>query len=171
MLPQHSEKALKQVLETVELPKLTQKDEKEFHKRLEQHFPDLIAKLHHLYGEHYDFFYHIQKLVVGLAKAFAARKRKLKNKDARRLKKPTWYRSEKMLGMAIYVDLFAGDLKNLKTRIPYLKELGVNYVHLMPLYKSPEGESDGGYAVSDYRQVDPKLVSAQIGSANFSPPN
>jgi amylosucrase len=156
-LEQKGKKALDLVLESVDLPKLTKKDEKEFHNRLEQHFPDLIAKLHQLYGERYDFFYYAQQLVVGLAASFAARKRKLKNKDEQRLKEPTWYRSEKMLGMALYVDLFAGDLKKLKTKIPYLQALGVNYVHLMPLYKSPEGNSDGGYAVSDYRSVDPKL--------------
>ncbi|MDN3685240.1 alpha-amylase family glycosyl hydrolase [Vibrio sinaloensis] len=63
-----------------------------------------------------------------------------------------------MLGMAVYVDLFAGDLKKkLQMKIPYLKSLGINYLHLMPLYKAPEGDSDGGYAVSDYRKVDPKL--------------
>lgn len=59
--------------------------------------------------------------------------------------------------MAVYVDLFAGNLNKLQSKIPYLKSLGVNYLHLMPLYKAPEGDSDGGYAVSDYRQVDPKL--------------
>lgn len=59
--------------------------------------------------------------------------------------------------MAVYVDLFAGDLSKLKEKIPYFVQLGVNYVHLMPLYLAPEGNSDGGYAVSDYRKVDPKL--------------
>ncbi|PJC87260.1 amylosucrase [Vibrio sp. HA2012] len=150
-------KALALILESVELPKLTKKDEKEFHKRLELHFPALIRNLHQLYGERYDFFYHIQQLVKEMADSFASRNRKLKNRDELRLKEPTWYRSEKMLGMALYVDLFAGDLNKLKEKIPYLQELGVNYVHLMPLYKSPEGNSDGGYAVSDYRSVDPKL--------------
>ncbi|WP_375748173.1 alpha-amylase family protein [Vibrio sp. HN007] len=150
-------KALNKVLSTIELPKLTKKDEKVFHERLRQNFPSLFEKLYQLYGENYDFFYHLQQLVVGLADAFANRKRKLKNQDIERLSHPRWYRSEKMLGMALYVDLFAGDLSNLITKIPYLKELGVNYVHLMPLYKSPEGDSDGGYAVSDYRDVDKKL--------------
>ncbi|WED24451.1 alpha-amylase family protein [Vibrio sp. JC009] len=151
------EKALVKVLSSVELPRLTKKDEKDFLLRLEQHFPDLFDKLYELYGEKYDFFFHLQKLVVGLAEAFSARKRKLKNIDEKCLKDPRWFRNEKMLGMALYVDLFAGDLKKLIDKIPYLKALGVNFVHLMPLYKSPEGDSDGGYAVSDYRDVDPKL--------------
>ncbi|PAU39734.1 amylosucrase [Vibrio coralliilyticus] len=152
-----TKQALQQVLDSVELPKLTKKDEKVFLERLAQHFPSLVGQLHTLYGERYDFFLHLQNLVVVLAKAFSGRKRKWKNLDEKRLKNPTWYRSEKMLGMAVYVDLFAGDLKNLQMKIPYLKSLGINYLHLMPLYKAPEGDSDGGYAVSDYRKVDPKL--------------
>ncbi|MBY5945218.1 alpha-amylase family glycosyl hydrolase [Photobacterium rosenbergii] len=156
---QQAEKALAQVLDSIELPKLTKKDEQAFLKRLDEHFPALVIKLHQLYGERYDFFLHLQQLVVVLAKAFAARKRKWKNLDERRLKSPAWYRDEKMLGMAVYVDLFAGDLKKLKAKIPYLKSMGITYLHLMPLYKAPEGDSDGGYAVSDYRLVDPKLGS------------
>ncbi|NRF61017.1 alpha-amylase family protein [Vibrio coralliilyticus] len=152
-----TKQALQQVLDSVELPKLTKKDEKVFLERLAQHFPSLVGQLHTLYGERYDFFLHLQNLVVVLAKAFSGRKRKWKNLDEKRLKDPAWYRSEKMLGMAVYVDLFAGDLKNLQMKIPYLKSLGINYLHLMPLYKAPEGDSDGGYAVSDYRKVDPKL--------------
>ncbi|GAB7225375.1 alpha-amylase family glycosyl hydrolase [Vibrio owensii] len=152
-----TQQALQQVLDSVELPKLTKKDEKVFLERLAQHFPSLVGQLHSLYGERYDFFLHLQKLVVVLAKAFAGRKRKWKNLDEKRLGNPSWYRSEKMLGMAVYVDLFAGDLKKLQMKIPYLKSLGINYLHLMPLYKAPEGDSDGGYAVSDYRKVDPKL--------------
>ncbi len=152
-----AQKALQQVLDSVELPKLSKKDEKVFLERLTEHFCPMVVKLHSLYGERYDFFFHLQKLVVVLAKAFSGRKRKWKNLDEKRLDDPSWYRSEKMLGMAVYVDLFAGDLKNLQSKIPYLKSLGVNYLHLMPLYKAPEGDSDGGYAVSDYRKVDPRL--------------
>lgn len=152
-----AQKALRQILDSVELPKQTKKDEKVFLQRLEQHFPALLVKLYELYGDHYDFFFHAQKLVVLLATSFASRKRKWKNLDEQRLADPYWYRSEKMLGMAVYVDLFAGNLNKLQSKIPYLKSLGVNYLHLMPLYKAPEGDSDGGYAVSDYRKVDPKL--------------
>ncbi|MFC1233355.1 alpha-amylase family protein [Vibrio sp. F74] len=154
-----SEKALKQVLSSVTLPTLTNKEEKVFLERLERHFPELVSKLHLLYSDHYDFFFHLQNLVNGLASAFASRKPKLKMRDEQRLLDPTWYRSEKMLGMALYVDLFAGDLKKLKRKLPYFQSLGVNYVHLMPLYQSPKGDSDGGYAVSDYRKVDSALGS------------
>ena len=152
-----SQRTLKRILELIDLSTLKKTDLALFSSRLDKNFPALFAKLHHLYGDKYDFFYHIQQLVVHLAAGVAARSGKLKKKDKLRLNKPDWYRDQKMLGMAAYVDLFAGDLKKLKAKIPYLKSLGINYLHLMPLYKSPEGDSDGGYAVSDYREVDPKL--------------
>ena len=62
-----------------------------------------------------------------------------------------------MLGGVCYVDLFANNIKGIKSKIPYFKELGLTYLHLMPLFKAPEGENDGGYAVSSYREVHPPL--------------
>ncbi|WP_041765783.1 amylosucrase [Psychromonas ingrahamii] len=152
-----SQRTLKRILELIDLSKLTKDDLDIFLARLDKNFPALFAKLYHLYGDKYDFFYHLQQLVAHLAAGIIARSGKLKKQDTLRLNKPDWYRDHKMLGMAAYVDLFAGDLKKLKAKIPYLKSLGINYLHLMPLYKSPKGDSDGGYAVSDYREVDPKL--------------
>jgi amylosucrase len=43
--------------------------------------------------------------------------------------------------------------------LDYLDELGVTYLHLMPLLEPRPGENDGGYAVQDYRAVDPRLDS------------
>ena len=68
-----------------------------------------------------------------------------------------WYQSEKMIGMMLYVDRFSNDLAGFEERIDYLAELGVTYVHFMPLLKSREGNNDGGYAVSDYLMVEDKL--------------
>ena len=48
-------------------------------------------------------------------------------------------------------------LQELRRHIPYFQELGLTYLHLMPLFDAPEGDSDGGYAVSDYRTVDDRL--------------
>lgn len=124
----------------------------EFKANLEQHFNKLFDALVELYGHHYDLHFHLDRLIKHLAAHYDANQdNKLASTD------PYWYQSEKNLGMAVYVDLFAGDLVKLRQRIPYLKSLGVNYLHLMPLYLSPEGDSDGGYAVSDYRQVNPEL--------------
>src|SRR5947209_291823 len=62
-----------------------------------------------------------------------------------------------MVGGMCYVDLFAGTLQGLRDQLPYLKKLGLTYLHLMPLFESPEGNSVGGYAVSSYRRVNPSL--------------
>ncbi|MFN9494151.1 MAG: alpha-amylase family glycosyl hydrolase, partial [Sphingobacteriales bacterium] len=70
-----------------------------------------------------------------------------------------WFLSNKIAGMSLYVDRFAGNLKGLKDKLPYFDELGVNFLHLMPVFESPEGESDGGYAVSDFRTVDKRFGS------------
>ena len=59
--------------------------------------------------------------------------------------------------MSLYVDRFAGSISKMHDKLPYLKDLGVNFLHFLPLFDSPEDESDGGYAVSDYRKINPKL--------------
>lgn len=70
-----------------------------------------------------------------------------------------WYMSNKLVGMMLYTDLFAGNLEQVAQKIPYFKELGITYLHFMPLLKAREGENDGGYAVADYRQIDPRFGS------------
>lgn len=70
-----------------------------------------------------------------------------------------WYKSGRTLGMCLYVDSFAGTLEGVREHLSYIEECGVNYIHLMPLLKSPEDKSDGGYAVSDFTEVDPRLGS------------
>ena len=70
---------------------------------------------------------------------------------------PDWHLSRDVIGSMIYVDLFAKDFDGIIKKIPYLKELGISLVHLMPLLKPREGENDGGYAVEDFLDVDPRL--------------
>ena len=129
----------------------------QFVQRLEEHFPRLFRLYHRLYSENYDFFYHLEGLVCTLGRMWFARPADLRALDSRREANPLWFQSQDMLGGVCYVDLFAGDLKGVRTRIPYFKELGLTYLHLMPLFKVPQGENDGGYAVSSYRQVHPAL--------------
>ena len=81
----------------------------------------------------------------------------LKALDLIREASPDWFKGNDMLGMLMYTNCFAKNLKGVKENLGYIKESGVNYLHLMPLLESPEGRSDGGYAVSDFRKVDPKL--------------
>ncbi|MFI8461529.1 glycoside hydrolase family 13 protein [Kitasatospora sp. NPDC085464] len=46
-----------------------------------------------------------------------------------------------------------GDLPGIRSRLPYLRDLGVDAVWLSPFYASPQ--ADAGYDVADYRAVDP----------------
>ncbi|HPH97849.1 MAG TPA: alpha-amylase family protein [Anaerolineaceae bacterium] len=128
-----------------------------FARRLEKHFPALFELYYGLYSTRYDFFFHLEDLLASLARAWFARADDLRQLDAAREQNTTWFQSNQMLGGVIYVDLFAGDLEGVRSKIPYFKELGLTYLHLMPLFKMPEGENDGGYAVSSYREIHPPL--------------
>ncbi|GAA6184685.1 amylosucrase [Aliiglaciecola sp. NS0011-25] len=152
-----SKRSLKRILDSIDLTSMSKADQQLFEQRLHNHFPKLFTLFLEIYGHRYDVFYYLQELIVCLAKGFGERSRALKQKDKQRLADPLWYKNENMLGMACYVDLFAQDLQDLQAKIPYLKSLGITYLHLMPLYDSPKGDSDGGYAVSDYRKVNQKL--------------
>jgi amylosucrase len=71
----------------------------------------------------------------------------------KRASEPDWFQQPKMVGYVCYVDRFAGTLRGIVDKIPYLQELGISYLHLMPLLRPRPGPNDGGYAVLDYRQV------------------
>ena len=92
-----------------------------------------------------------------LLRSWTERPERLKRLDMSRLQDPDWYKKQNMLGMQMYVDAFAGDLKGVHSKLDYIQECGVNYLHLMPLLQSPKGRSDGGYAVADFRKVQPEL--------------
>lgn len=98
--------------------------------------------------------HHFQKLLKLLPKLFALRPNELKKQDLQRLKAGNWYQSEKMVGMQLYAEHFNKDLKGLQKKILYLKELGINFLHMMPITTRPKGENDGGYAVNSYHKVD-----------------
>jgi glycosidase len=136
-----------------------------FVERLAVRFPPLFRLYLELYGSRYDFFYHLEDLLASLARAWFARPVDLRTLDAARELDPLWFQSNQMLGGVIYVDLFAGDLEGVRSKLPYFQELGLTYLHLMPLFKVPESENDGGYAVSSYREVHPPLgTMAQLAS-------
>ena len=97
------------------------------------------------------------QLIDTMARAYTTRPLALKHWDEEKEKKGNWYLSNEITGMSLYVDRFCGDLKNLGEKLDYFKRLGVNFLHLMPVMESPDGESDGGYAVSDFRKVDERF--------------
>ncbi|MFK7850750.1 MAG: alpha-amylase family glycosyl hydrolase [Akkermansiaceae bacterium] len=128
-----------------------------FEARLDEHFPVLFDLLWRIYGPGYDFFYHVEAILSTAANSWLERDSDLKALDAIREGHPHWYQSNRVVGAMAYVDLFTGNLEGLRERIAYLKELGVTYLHLMPLFKSPAGDDDGGYAISSYRDLDPEI--------------
>lgn len=129
-----------------------------FESRLDQHFPRLFELLLQIYGDQYDFFWHLEHTLKTAAHAYLERSEALRNLDAERDSAQTpWYQSETQLGGVCYVDLYAETLAGLRGRIPYFIEIGLTYLHLMPLFKCPDGNSDGGYAVSSFREVNPAL--------------
>ncbi len=111
----------------------------------------LYCELYHNDTGAFDYF------LTMLRRCWEARKEPLRAQDRVREEDPGWYRRRDLLGMMLYVNAFAGTLRGVEERLPYLQECGVNYLHLMPLLASPEGRSDGGYAVSDFRAVEPRL--------------
>lgn len=130
-----------------------------FEDRFDRHGARLIAALHELYGWTYDFHFHLEQMILTAARAAAERAEDLLGLDEERRLRPDWFRDHRSVGGVLYVDRFAGTLAGVREKIPYLKSLGLTYLHLMPLFAVPEGENDGGYAVSDYRRVDPRLGS------------
>ncbi len=125
----------------------------DFVARLAHFGPDIRAGLSDLYTENVDAVY---AQIIALAQSvYDSRNKKLRQRD---IDQPAdWFQSEKAIGYVAYTDRFAGDLKGVKRKIPYLKALGVTYLHLMPLLSPRPGENDGGYAVMDFRNVAPSL--------------
>lgn len=161
---EHSANALKRLLPRIEARFKDQTDAAEWEaytRRLQKHFPRLFERLHALYGANHDFYYHLESILASATEMWLQRSAELKALDALREADPYWYHSNRMVGAMCYVDLFGGDLKGLRARIPYLTELGITYLHLMPFFKVPGGDNDGGYAVSSYREIDPRLGNMQ----------
>ncbi len=128
--------------------------EREYAARYERHADELrwlFCELYH--GDMHAYAYFEQVLYS----AYRARSESLRASDRRREADPDWYRGHRLVGMLMYADRFAGTLRGVRSKLDYLQEAGVNYLHLMPLLRSPAGRSDGGYAVADFRTVQPEL--------------
>jgi amylosucrase len=130
-----------------------------FQARLHTHLPVLAAELHAVYGERADFLDVLGAAVLTAWQGWCERSAALRALDAQREHEPPWFTSERAIGAVCYADLWAGGLAGVRERVPYLRELGVTYLHVMPPFQVPEGPNDGGYAVSSYREVNPRLGS------------
>lgn len=127
--------------------------EKNFAQRMEKHQDELRWLYMELYGN--DAMY--AELCEQMHDYYSKRSTELKKRDIKKEKNPDWFKEKEMLGMMLYIDNFAGDLKGVERKLSYLKECNVNCIHLMPFLDTPKGKSDGGYAVADFRKVRPDL--------------
>lgn len=125
--------------------------------RLRAHVPDFWRAFAAVYGDSLDAAAWAVHALDAALDAAADRPGRLRDLDRRRAGTSGWFQHQRMFGLMAYTDHFAGTLTDVRAKIPYLKELGITYVHLMPLLQSREGRNDGGYAVQDYRAVNPDL--------------
>ena len=133
-------------------------DNREWDVTFAERFARHEDELKWLYCELYQGDMQAYNYFVGmLYRAWQDRPAALRALDAVREKDENWYRGHDITGMLMYVKAFAGTLNGVREKLDYIQDCGVNYLHLMPLLESPEGRSDGGYAVSDFRKVQPEL--------------
>ncbi len=128
-----------------------------FEERLRKHHDELRW----LYMELYENDSMFAELCDHMYQFYLERNDALKALDADREKDKEWYKQNDMMGMMFYIDNFAGNIKGVQSRLDYIEQCNVNYIHLMPFLDTPKGRSDGGYAVSDFRKVQNKLGSME----------
>ncbi len=126
----------------------------EYIKRFDERYDELKWLYCELYNNNMEAFDWLCDSLYGY---YQERNTELKKLDRQRVKNPDWYKQNDLLGMMMYTNAFAGTLKGVKEKLPYVKSCGVNYLHFMPLLESPKGRDDGGYAVADFRKVKPEL--------------
>lgn len=126
---------------------------KTYENRFQKHFDELRW----LYMELYDNGSMFAELCDKMEIFYQERNKTLKAQDKKREAHPDWYKRNDMLGMMFYIDNFAGNMKGVQSKLDYIEQCNVNYIHLMPFLETPKGRSDGGYAVSDFRKVQKEL--------------
>ena len=131
-----------------------------YEKQLHDKMAHLTSLLYQLYGDRWDFYKVLDDIQAVMKKSYDERDKDLKAIDEEYLNSQNstrWYLKSDTVGMMLYVDLFSRDLRGLIKQVGYFKSLGVNYIHLMPLFDCPKDNSDGGYAISSYRKVEKSL--------------
>jgi amylosucrase len=119
--------------------------------------PALRPLIDALYGKVADTDELVERLVSRSRAAALQRRASLRQLDIEREIDPAWFQRSSMIGYVAYAELFGGTLKGVADRLDYLSELQVSYFHLMSVLRARDGANDGGYAVQDYRDVDPNL--------------
>jgi len=156
MYEQISHSLLNSILDDLK-PEIRRQDLRHFYTRLGANFYAIYSLFYTLYGHRDDFKLQMLRLVETMAKGYIDRSAELERLDIQREQDHNWFLSQKWVGMALYSNGFAENLPDLANKISYFQELGVNIVHIMPILKCPEGKSDGGYAISDFREIDDRV--------------
>ena len=156
MYEQVSHSLLNDILDNLKT-EISKQDLRHFYTRLGANFYAIHSLFERLYGHRADFKEQTLLLVESMARQYINRPDHLKQVDIEREKDHNWFLSQKWVGMALYSNGFAGDLNGVREHLGYFQELGVNIAHIMPIMQCPEGYSDGGYAVSDFREIDPRV--------------
>lgn len=156
MYEQISHSLLNEILDDLK-PEIRRQDLRHFYTRLGANFYAIHNLFHHLYGQRDDFKAQMLRLVETLARQYILRSRELKKVDIARENDHNWFLSQYWVGMALYSGGFADNLRGLAEKTAYFQELGVNLVHIMPILKCPIGQSDGGYAISNFREIDDRV--------------
>ncbi len=128
-----------------------------FYSRFLANASDILSLYNELYQNHPAGKEVFNRLLQTIVKGYRGRRSVLRERDNHKLAEDHWFLSNDLAGMSLYVDRFCGDIANLTTKLDYLKNLGINFLHLMPLFESPGNESDGGYAVSNFRKIDDRF--------------
>ncbi len=121
------------------------------------HWNEAIDALRRIYGSQPEFDLFVERIRALLAETARSRPEDLRQLYEQRMANPRWYLRADQLAYSTYLDRFAGDLRTAIQRITYLKRLGVTYLHLLPIMKMRSDQNDSGFAVSDYRLVDPRF--------------
>lgn len=156
MYEQISHSLLNSILDDLK-PEIRRQDLRHFYTRLGANFYAIHSLFFTLYGHRDDFKVQMLRLVETMAKGYIERSPELERLDIQREQDHNWFLSQKWVGMALYSNGFAENLADLENKIGYFQELGINMVHIMPILQCPIGKSDGGYAISDFRQVDERV--------------
>ncbi|MBH8572285.1 alpha-amylase [Nostocaceae cyanobacterium CENA369] len=156
MYEQISHSLLNSILDDLK-PEIRRQDLRHFYTRLGANFYAIHSLFFTLYGHRDDFKLQMLRLVETMAKGYIDRSPELEELDIQREQDHNWFLSQKWVGMALYSNGFAENLADLENKIGYFQELGINMVHIMPILMCPNGQSDGGYAISDFRQIDERV--------------
>ncbi len=156
MYEQISHSLLNSILDDLR-PEIRRQDLRHFYTRLGANFYAIHSLFITLYGHRDDVKFQLLRLVETMARGYIDRSRELESLDIQREDDYNWFLSQKWVGMAVYSNGFAENLPDLESKIGYFQELGINMVHILPILRCPAGKSDGGYAISDFRQIDERV--------------